>query len=422
MNPSISKRIKSAREFLEEGEEFRILTHYDVDGVCSAGIIAHHLLKRGKRFHISFFRNASQDEIVSIAKEEKYVIITDMGSAFVKSLKGKVLVLDHHKPEGDNEEIIHINPHLFGLDGTRDACASTLAFMVTEDKDTLKFFLAGFFGDKQYLDGVSGYNGEIFDKFSLKLTKVPVLNGSVAESIVYSTEPFFPGLSGNYSAVEDLLRGIGIDPSSRVEDLGKEEKTKLFSLLTINLLENSKIPEAGRMLFDSDVILDGSMRYLAELIDSAARTDNQGIAMAYVLGSKEALSRMEVLRKEYKGEVIEAVNDMLENLFVKEHIQYFYVKNSYLTGTVSTIASLYLLDPKKAVVGIYLDDMAHISAKCSRELARKVHLGDILRNLAPKFGGHGGGHSVAAGATIEADKVDEFLDALNLEVGKSLSQ
>ena len=421
MNPSLSERLKRAREILEEGDEFRILTHYDVDGVCSAGIVAHYLLKRSKRFHISFFRNANQEELLETAKNEKYAIITDMGSSFVSQLEGNVIVLDHHKPRGDSEKVVHINPHIFGLDGTKDACASTLAFMLTEEKETLRFFLAGIFGDKQYLDGISGYNKEIFEKHSLKISKNIVLHGNVADAIVYSTEPFFFGLSGNYSNVENMLRGIGIDPSSSFEELGEEEKTKLISLLVINLLENSEIPEAGRMLYDYDVEYEGSAREMAELIDAAARTDNQGIALSYILGSKESLSKMEVLRKEYKSDVIEAVEDMLKNKFEKEHLQYFYVKSSYLTGTVSTIASLYLLNPNKAVIAIYLDKMAHISAKCSRKLAERIHLGDLLNSLAPEFGGHGGGHSVAAGATIEADKVEKFLDALDAEIGRVLS-
>ncbi len=421
MSANIEERLERARKIIEEGDEFRILTHYDVDGVCSAGIIAHHLLKRGKRFHISFFRNANQDEIMEIVKGEDYAIITDMGSSFVSQLKGNIVVLDHHKPRGDSEDVVHINPHLFGFDGTKDACASTLAFMLTEEKDMLRFFLAGIFGDKQYLDGISGYNKEIFEKYNLKLVKEPVLKGKVVDAIVYSTEPVFPGLSGNYMAVEEMLSSIGIDPADTVENLDSEKRTKLFSLLTLNLLEHSRIPSAGRMLSDYDVNHEGSARVMAELIDAAARTDNQGVALSYILGSRDALNRMEILRNEYKGKVIEAVEDMLENLFEKEYIQYFYVKDSYLTGTVSTIGSLYLLDPSKAVIAIYLGEKAHISAKCSRELAKKIHLGDILNSLAPKYSGHGGGHSVAAGATIDADRVDEFLEELNSTIGKILS-
>jgi len=421
MSSTISERIKRAKQILEEGDEFRILTHYDVDGVCSAGIIAHYLLKKGKRFHISFFRNVDTDKILEILDSEDYAIITDMGASFVTQLKGKKIVLDHHKAEGDNEEIVYINPHLFGLDGSHDACASTLAYMLTEDKAMAKFFLAGVFGDKQHLGGFTGLNKEVFEKLGVKPLRDLALYGNVLNAILYSTDPFFPGLSGRREGVEKLLKDIGISTTKEIKDLNESEKTKLASMLSLNLIKHSKVPMAPKLVIDLDIHLDESVRYLAELIDSAARTDNQGTALSYILGSKEAKDRMELLRREYKSEVIESVYDMLDNLFEMSHIQYFFVKNSYLTGSISTIASLYLLDPHKATLALYVDEMVHISARGSAELVKKVHLGDIMKKVSSKFGGHGGGHNIAAGATIPKGSEEEFLKEVDKEIGKVLS-
>ncbi len=421
-SPSIFERIEKAREFLKEGDYFRILTHYDVDGVCSAGILAAYLLRNNKRFHISFFRNSESSKILEIVEKSEYTVLTDMGSSLVKNLKGKVLVLDHHKPAGDNDKILHINPHLFGYDGAKDACATTLSYLVVDDPTYARFFMAGVFGDKQHLSGFSGLNEKIISELKIDIVKDLAIYGSVTNAIVYSTDPFFPNLSGRPENVEKLLQKLKISPGKDIRELSENEKVKLGSALSLSLIKNSKNPEAGKMIVDIDANLGGSVRYLSELIDAAARTDNQSIAMGYILGEKRNYEKMEILRRDYKSEIISAVYDMLENVFEMSHLQYFFVGNTYLTGSVSTIAALYLLDPDKPVLALYKgSESIHISAREHRKLAKKVHLGDILKKVATEFGGVGGGHNVAAGVTIPHDAEDAFLEKVNSEIEKCLS-
>ncbi len=422
MSSVTRERLERARKLIEEGEEFRIITHYDADGICSGGIVAKYLLDRGKRFHISFFRNVDKEQILEIVENEEYVIMTDLGSGLIDSLEGNVIVLDHHKPPGDSDKIIHINPHLDGYNGSHDACASTLAYMLSEDPEMARFFLSGVFGDKQHLGGFTGLNREIFEKLQVKLSESLVLHGNVVNSILYSTEPFFPGLSGNQEAIEGLLKELNISTLKNVEELSDKELTKLVSALSLNLIKNSKVSSAGRAIVDIDVILDTtSIRYLTELIDSAARTDYQSVALGYILGDDSAWERMEILRKEYKSKVIKGLYEMMDNLFELSHLQYFFVKNSYLASSLATIGSLYLLDENKATLGIYSDDMVHISARGTRKLVRKVHLGEIMRKVATKMGGNGGGHDIAAGAAIPKGSEEDFIKEVNSEIEKSLS-
>ncbi len=419
----LESRLRIGRELLEEGDFFRILTHYDVDGICSAGIVASYLLSKGKKFHVSFFRNADREELLKIANEEEYVIFTDLGSSLIGDLKGNVLILDHHKPPRDSDEVVHINPHLFGYDGAIEATATTMAYLIADDKKYAPFFLAGLLGDKQYIPGTGpiGLNREIIEKLRISVDFDFPFYGSVSDALFYSVEPFFPGISGNRDNIEKILEKLGIEATKNVSELNDEEKIEMGSYLSLNLIKNSKVPEAGKFIVDLDFKVNGlSVRYLTELLDSACRTDNQGVALAYILGERTAFEKMEVMRRDYRGEVINEMYAMLENIVEEEHVQYFYSKSSYLASTTATIGTLYLLDPKKVTLAMHMDSQTTISARIHRSMMHVVDLGKIMHKVAEELGGHGGGHSVAAGASIPRGTEEEFVKRVNQEVAKVL--
>ena len=52
-----------------------------------------------------------------------------------------------------------------------------------------------------------------------------------------------------------------------------------------------------------------------------------------------------------------------------------------------------------------------VSLRCSRLLAYDgIHFGNLIRKVAKKVGGTGGGHSVACGAYIPEGRTNEFLN------------
>jgi single-stranded DNA-specific DHH superfamily exonuclease len=64
--------------------------------------------------------------------------------------------------------------------------------------------------------------------------------------------------------------------------------------------------------------------------------------------------------------------------------------------------------------------MAKVSSRSNLRIAENVNLSDVMRNAAEKVGGRGGGHSVAAGANINPEKVDEFIREVDRLVSISL--
>ena len=67
--------------------------------------------------------------------------------------------------------------------------------------------------------------------------------------------------------------------------------------------------------------------------------------------------------------------------------------------------------------------MVKVSSRGTQELvARGMDLSEAMRTIAGGMGGVGGGHNIAAGATIPSDRRDEFLRLLDEMVGSQLSR
>ncbi|HSA35840.1 MAG TPA: DHH family phosphoesterase, partial [Methanomassiliicoccales archaeon] len=64
-----------------------------------------------------------------------------------------------------------------------------------------------------------------------------------------------------------------------------------------------------------------------------------------------------------------------------------------------------------------------VSGRMKRDLVDKgVHLGEAMKQAATRVKGAGGGHNVAAGATIPKRKIKAFLQALDEEVGGQMAR
>ena len=85
-----------------------------------------------------------------------------MGSGQVE-LTSKIkeaIIIDHHKPTGKLEHV-HFNPHLAGIDGSTELCASCGAYMVArqmgDNTDLAGLAIAGAIGDKQPMKGANKF-------------------------------------------------------------------------------------------------------------------------------------------------------------------------------------------------------------------------------------------------------------------------
>ena len=78
--------------------------------------------------------------------------------------------------------------------------------------------------------------------------------------------------------------------------------------------------------------------------------------------------------------------------------------------------SLRLVLDSNALISLFddSDDGVKVSARADRSLVRKgLDLSSVMKIASEMVGGYGGGHNIAAGATIPKGKEEVFLDAVD---------
>jgi RecJ-like exonuclease len=162
---------------------------------------------------------------------------------------------------------------------------------------------------------------------------------------------------------------------------------------------------------------------LASILDSCGRTDSIPLGLAICL-NKDFITKGIELKARYGEELRKEVTKLETKVRTLSRIQYFRCDNSSLAGVVAGIGINYMLDRDKVVIAISpSDDKLKISARGTKELVGKgLDLASALRKASESIGGYGGGHSIAAGATIPNEKEKEFLKIVDELVSSQLSR
>ena len=86
-----------------------------------------------------------------------------------------------------------------------------------------------------------------------------------------------------------------------------------------------------------------------------------------------------------------------------------------LIGTLSSLISKSNVYPDKTVIismAHSLDDTTKISSRISGYSASKIDLNLLMHEVCSKLGGIGGGHKLAAGASIPQEKEQDFINLI----------
>jgi hypothetical protein len=391
---TVADRIKK-QEFVE------VYGHHDADGIASASILCHAMLRAGIRFRL---RVRQEITLSDLAGEAAY-LLCDLGSG-MEDLPRDVMVVDHHLPLSEGE--FHVNPRLCGIDGDRELSAAGTAYYVAQEmgdnRDLAGLVIPGIIGDGQQM---KGKNLEIFNEGIANGIIVPdrglTLPGrDMTERWYTAMSPYLDGISGAEERITALLE-LSRDPAQGSDGI------KLDTLLSQVVLEAAPKTTAASLLsiygdtfhLQREVIEDAHA--LTAVIDACGKAGFGDIATTLCLRSSHYLDRAWEIARQHRGRVIEAVRTAHP---VEGYEGVYEITNATLASDVSDILARDVPHAVPVLVYARGGDICRISARCPP--GTTADLGPLVRALAGSCGGNGGGHLLRAGAAIPCDKVDMF--------------
>ncbi len=437
LHEGLHEKFDKAVALLNEYDKFRIVTHYDADGISAAAVISRMFMKSAKGFHATFVHSFPKD-----IPDDLPIIFTDIGASHsdtISDLDVPTIVLDHHRVDeyaDDEEDKIFINPHEFDIDGAQEVSGGTLAFIlaVYYDKNNwvkAVYGLAGAAADKQDIDGFKGVNKEILqealERDALKIEEGIRIDGKdIRDALIYSCDPYFPEISGRIDKIDKMLSEIDLDPATPVDEIPGDKERKLTSVLALSLLKHGApafIVESihGEKYVSPNIGI--SVGELYKLLNACSRVSKPGLALSFCLGDRGAKKTAEELRHDYRQNMVQRMMEFEKEAPVRlENIQYFYESQKARKGELAGLGMLYLFDRSRPAFGLSkVNGRVDASARGTKELVeRGLDLGKLCREISAEFGGSGGGHDIASGATVDEEHIDLFLKRMDEEVGKML--
>jgi len=452
------------RSYAERGDFFRVVSHVDADGLAAAGVIGKALFRLGAHFRVRIVQQIDDSLIGELVGEKPPVIIfTDFGGGYLDLIgeglrASEVVICDHHQPLSLSfPNVVHVNPHLFGFEGSTDVSGSGVAYFVAKALDPTNTDMAGI--------AIVGALGDMQDKDQrLKQLNELIVNDAVNaglietatdllfygretrpvfEALAYTTNPFISGLSGEEDKCLGFLINLGIPVKEQgrwrtLSDLSEDEKRKVYSELTRYLVSKGLSSSALRLIGSVYTIKKEERwtplrdaREFASLLNACARMEKAGLGVALCMGDRgESLKEAQSVYTEYRAQLAKYMNWVSETPEKIQELQNIYVVRGEgvipekMISAIASIAAgsgLFSAEKPVIVVGTTSDGLAKVSARTKKSLVDAgLNLGLELSEASAKLSGRGGGHDVAAGAQVPASRIEELIALIDQRVGEVL--
>ena len=107
-----------------------------------------------------------------------------------------------------------------------------------------------------------------------------------------------------------------------------------------------------------------------------------------------------------------------EGCVQKDNIQYAYTEDKEHKKVAAAVTSIGIdleVLPDKPVLSLMkMDNLIKVSSRTTDNMVNQgVNLGVIMNQASQSFNGTGGGHNIAAGATIPANQMDNFINLVD---------
>ncbi len=362
--------------------------------------------------------------------------------------------MDHHQipdKEIDNQNVI--NAWKYGIDGGVEICAGGMAYLASmsldeKNSDLSAIAVVSALGDRQDQGERKSFTGKNFEiantakeqglvDIDLDLLLVGRETRPLPDALAFTSQPFIEGLTWNRDACLSLLNSSGIKLKDggrwRVPaELNEEEKRQVIESISKFTAGKNATEIMSELIGytytfpredNRSFLRDG--REFSTMLNSCGRINRSGVGMAICMGDRNKILREgEKILTDYRKMIREYMSILSNERWRISESETCIMVNGEdivpetMTGTIS---SLIAGSPKNSGKIVILrtkgeENTIKFSSRKSFGCNSDINLSEIMRTGAEKFDGIGGGHNAAAGAKITKDKLDEFLNYLEVNV------
>ncbi len=450
--------LKNSISFIKDipnNKTIRVISHLDADGVTSAALMINALQNENKNYDLTIYSQLTDEVCKELAKEEyKYYIITDLGSSQLSSINNhlkdkKILIMDHHVPQEQAlGNIVHINPHLVGIDGSTFIAGSGVVFFYSvllnnKNSEMAHLPIIGAIGDVQEKQGFSGLNNVILEIAIERKKIIPKkelnLYGKQTRPLYklleFSSDLNIPGITNNQNSAVLFLNQLGIKHIKdngelrTFYDLKEEEKKKLTEAIIIKRMNAGITDQNSLFNITYEVVGEeqGTFKDAKEfssILNACGRMDQAKTGVYACLNQDNYKNEAHQVQKDYKIEIVHGMNWLKKEIKNKSNSiiqnKKFMIINAQanimytIIGTIASILTMGNTYPEDYYVLSLAHNIPEKTIKVSLRIVgnnKEIDLQKIITTIIEKLGtGEAGGHQHAAGAVIPLDKEAAFLE------------
>ena len=468
--PELTDRAQACARRLTEADSVLLASHIDADGLTSAAVASTALERAAIPHDVVFKKQLDETEIASIAaSEQETVLFTDFGSGQLDVISEHEaagdfdpVIADHHQP-ADAETEFHLNPLLEGINGASELSGAGASYLLARalaaetgdpdgNRDLAALAVVGAVGDMQAVDGeLVGANSAIVEEGGavgvLEEGTDLALYGKqtrpLPKLLEYASEVRIPGVTNDEKGAVGFLEGLPVDLHRgdgewrRWVDLSDDEKQTVASSLLQRALERGVPPgKAERLVGTTYTLTDEAtgttLRDASEfstLLNATARYERADVGLAVCLGDRgDALDRARTLLENHRRNLSEGLEQVKRRgVDQAEHIQYFDAGDEIRETIVGIVAGMALgvegVDGNRPIIAFAEknDEETKVSARGTGRLVGKgLDLSTVMTEASRSVGGDGGGHDIAAGATIPTGEEEPFVEEADAIVAEQL--
>ncbi len=473
--PALADRATACASRLLAADAVLLASHIDADGLTSAAIATRALERAGLPVETVFFKQLDDEAIAALAgRDYDTVCFTDFGSGQLDGIveheragRFTPVVVDHHQPADATTEY-HLNPLLEGIDGAAELSGAGAAYLLAraladlrsddacaDNRDLAALAVVGAVGDMQATSGeLVGANSAIVaegvEAGALAETTDLALYGRqtrpLPKLLEYASEVDIPGVTNNEAGAVAFLRELDLDLTRaddvdgewrRWVDLTDDERQTVASAMVRRAIDRGVPADRVSSLVGTTYELLGEeagteLRDASEfstLLNATARYERADVGLAVCLGDREAaLERARTLLRTHRRNLSAGLEYVQETgVEHTPNLQYFDAGDAIRDTIVGIVAGMALgvdgVNGGKPILAFAAEseDETKVSSRGTSRLVRQgLDLSTVMHEAATAVGGDGGGHDVAAGATIPRDREADFVEAAEDVVARQL--